>query len=248
MCILKKPILAVILTGIIIIAISCKEVVPVTDFVGFEDIDLDASGYWNGSDGSGGFTSGNLFFVNHYDNQYLSWRGFAVTNHTDTNTAEYSNQYSSITGSGADESEKYAVYYYLATPDTLTFDAAEKITSISLCNSTYSYLSIRDGNSFCKKFGGDSGNDPDWFKLTLTGINAEGNATGYVDIYLADFRFDDNANDYISNVWTNISLSNLGYIKGLVFEMSSSDSGEWGMNNPAYVCIDNITGELETNE
>ena len=245
MCILKKLIFTAFFTGILFTIISCSKEDPVTDFVGFEDVVLNASGYWNGSDGSGGFASGNIFFINRYDNQYESWSGFAVSNHTDTQTAEYSNQYSCIAGSGADESEKYAVFYYRGTPDTLKFDAAEKITSISFCNSTYSYLSIRDGNVFCKKFGGDSGNDPDWFKLTLTGINADGNPTGYVDIFLADFRFVDNANDYIANMWTNISLENLGFISGLVFEMSSSDSGEWGMNNPAYICIDNISGELE---
>ena len=167
MCSLKKPIISVFFAGIIIASISCREDEPVIDFVGFEEFDLDISGYWNGSDGSGGFTSGNLFFVNHFDARYQSWSGFAVTNHKDIQTADYSNQYSSIAGSGAGGSEKYAVYYYPGTPDTLRFDIAGKITSISLCNSTFSYLSIRDGNSFCKKFGGDNGNDPDWFKLAI---------------------------------------------------------------------------------
>jgi hypothetical protein len=227
------------------ILVSCEKEKPVTDTVTFEDLALGSSGFWNGSDGSGGFTSGNLRFINHYNRQYSSWNGFAYTNHTDKITPDFSNQYSSITGSGAGNSKKYGVFYYTGTPDTLRFLIPEKVTGISVCNSTYSYYSIKNGNPFCKKFGGDTGNDPDWFKLTLTAIDSTGTVKGVVDINLADFRFTDNSKDYIGNAWTRLDLSAFGFIKALKFEMSSSDSGIWGMNNPGYVCIDDITGVLD---
>jgi hypothetical protein len=67
-----------------------------------------------------------------------------------------------------------------------------------------------------------------------------------MDIFLADYRFTDNAKDYIANAWTRIDLSTFGYIKAVIFEMESSDSGTGGINNPAYLCIDNIRGQLES--
>jgi hypothetical protein len=228
-----------------LLLVSCEKKQPVTDDVNFENLVLSSSGFWNGSDGSGGFSSGNLFFVNHYESLYQSWSGFAYTNHKDNLTSDFANQYSSIAGGGAGGSQIYGVFYFTGIPDTLKFSLPEKVVHISLCNSTYSYFAIKNGNQFCRKFGGDTGNDPDWFKLTLTGIDASGLVKGVVDINLADFRFTDNSKDYISDTWTDLDLSAFGFIKALKFEMSSSDSGVWGMNNPGYVCIDNIKGILD---
>jgi len=224
---------------------SCKKEKYETDMVDFENLSLDDSGVWNGSDGSGGFASGNIFFVNHYNALYKSWSGFAYTNHSDTVTGDYTNQYSSVTGTGAGNSEKYGVFYFSGTPDTMVFEVPEKITGFALCNTTFTYKAIKYGTPFSKKFGGNNGAEPDWLKVTLTPINKEGMTLGYVDVFLADFRPDDNKKDYISNAWVTIDLSQFGFIKYLKMEMSSSDTGEWGMNTPAYVCIDNIKGLLE---
>jgi len=228
--------------------ISCQKEKAQTDLVDFEELPLDESGVWNGSDGSRGFKSGNVFFVNHYNSVYKCWSGFAYTNHSDTVTGDFTNQYSSITGSGYNKSLKYGVFYFSGEPDTLVFEIPEKVTDIAFCNTTYTYKAVKNGTDFNKKFGGNTGNDPDWLKLTLTPISEEGIPLGYVNVYLADFRFTDNKYDYISNAWTSIDLSQFGFIKWLKFEMSSSDSGEWGMNTPAYVCIDNIRGVLAKNK
>ncbi|MGD8501571.1 MAG: hypothetical protein PVJ86_13040, partial [Phycisphaerales bacterium] len=48
----------------------------------FEDLDLPPESYWNGSDGSGGFTSGSAHFNNHYDPAWGSWDGFSYSNIT----------------------------------------------------------------------------------------------------------------------------------------------------------------------
>ena len=40
--------------------------------------------------------------------------------------------------------------------------------------------------------------------------------------------------------WTYVDLSELGEIDGLTFEMSSSDTGTYGMNTPAYFAMDNF--------
>ena len=56
---------------------------------------------------------------------------------------------------------------------------------------------MRDGDAFSKKFGGASGDDPDWFKLTITGNDSTGASVGSVDFYLADYRSSTNSLAYI---------------------------------------------------
>lgn len=235
-------IIAVIL---VILMVSCRKKEPVFDIVDFEELPLNSSGYWNGSDGSGGFRSGNILFVNRYYQQSRTWSGFAYTNHTDTVTRNNSNQFTSIAGSGADNSVKYGVFFFSGVPDTIFLDSPEIITDMFVSNTAYSYYSMKNGSPTNKKFGGDTGNDQDWFKLKLTLINKDENQVGYIDVFLADFRYTDNSRDYIANAWTGLDLSMFGFVKAVIFEMSSSDSGPGGMNNPPYVCIDYIKGELE---
>ena len=91
-----------------------------------------------------------------------------------------------------------------------------------------------------KKFGGETGNDPDWFKMRVTLLASDDKPLGTVEIFLADYRFDDNVKDYISNAWTRIGLGSFKNAASLVFELESSDTGQFGINTPAYVCLDNI--------
>lgn len=236
-------IILVLMLGMIITSCEKKEVRSTIDF---EDLQFEEDGYWNGSDGSGNFFSGNGEFVNRYDTEWQSWSGFAYTNHTDNVTYGLENEYSSIAGSGSNGSSNYGVYFYFQeVSDTIWFDIPMQVDGISLSNTTYAYYSMLDGSAFSKKFGGESGDDKDWFMVTLTAIGQDRkNPVGYVEVMMADYRFDDNALDYIANVWTNIDLSLFGYIGGLAIRIESSDTGEYGINTPAYVCIDDIKGIL----
>jgi len=236
----------VVLIVLVSLCSSCKKNKDVTESVTFEELPLDGSKFWNGSDLSGGFTSGNIFFVNHFNTEFSTWSGFAYSAVTDTVVKDYTNQYSCVAKGGIDGSEKYGVFYFSGVADTLFFTLPEKVTEIGLCNTVYTYNTIKYGNQFSKKFGGVTGNDPDWFKLTVTAINSDGVAIGAGDIYLADYRFTDNSSDYIANVWGSIDLSSFGFIKALKFELSSSDEGIYGINTPAYICIDNIKGIISS--
>lgn len=216
--------------------------------VDFEGLPLAPESYWNGSDGSGGFISGDAYFTNNYDNVYGSWNGWAYSNTTDTNTPGYTNQFSAYTGAGAAGSDNYGVAYdptgggYGAAP-TLSFMSTDYNTTISgayFTNTTYAALSMLNGDSFAKKFGGESGSDADWFLLTITGITEAGYTENSVDFYLADFRFADNSQDYIIDEWTWVDLSVLGDVIGLEATLSSSDVGAYGMNTPAYFAMDNL--------
>lgn len=97
-----------------------------------------------------------------------------------------------------------------------------------------------NGDQFAKKFGGASGNDPDFFLLTITGLDATNQTVGSTNFYLADYRFDDNSKDYIVDSWELVDLSGLQGATRLSFAVTSSDIGQYGLNTPAYVALDNL--------
>ncbi len=198
--------------------------------------------YWNGSVGSVGFTSGGVSFSNSYNSTYGSWDGWAYSNTTDTTIAGFTNQYSAYTGGGYGGSGNYGVYCepWSLSP-TVELAPGTAVTGAYFTNTTYAALSMLNGDSFAKEFGGDSGSDPDWFKLTITGLDALDAPTGLVEFYLADYRFTDNARDYIIDVWSWVDLTDLGNATKLAFDLSSSDNGDYGMNTPGYFALDNLT-------
>jgi hypothetical protein len=219
------------------------------DIADFDDLYLEPESYWNGADGSGGFTSGSVYFENYYNEIFSSWAGFAYSNITDTTSSGLSTQYNAITGSGQGGSANYGIGYmdsYNTIFPTLNLDQIQTIDYIYVTNTNYAYYSMQDGDAFAKKFGGSSGDDPDWFLLTITGIDQGGGITGTVDFYLADFRFENNDLDYILNTWQPVDISALGVVESLQFSLTSSDVGEWGMNTPAYFAIDTIVPEPTT--
>jgi hypothetical protein len=217
------------------------------DVVNFEDLILPAESFWNGSDGSGGFTNGSAFFSNNFTDWgggVTSWDGFAYSNITDTNTAGLAGQYNTITGSGQGGSTNYVICCVGRTePPTVILDMPSIVGGLYVTNSNYTYYSMLNGDAFAKKFGGISGNDPDFLLLTITGKDSDESTTGAVEFYLADFRFEETSRDYIVNTWWFVDLTPLGEVKSLEFSLSSSDVGDWGINTPAYFVIDTIIME-----
>ncbi len=208
----------------------------------FDDLALNPENYWNGSDGSGGFASGEIFFPNYYNADWGSWSQWAYSNVSDNTTPGWLNQHSAITGSGIrpelQSGSNYGIAYY---PTILKFNnpSSHNIKGMFVTNNTYTALSMKYGDAFSKKFGGIDGNDPDWFRLSVWGFR-DGNPTETTHFYLADFRFEDNTKDYIIETWQWLELSSLGKVDSLGFMLSSSDIGAWGMNTPAYFAVDNI--------
>jgi hypothetical protein len=205
--------------------------------------------YWNGSAGGGSFAAQGATLVNNYDSLYDSWDGFAYSNTVDTTTAGYGNQYSAIAGGGAGGSSIYAVGYQpFSGLWSMTLGSAENFSGrgIFVTNTTYAGLDMRDGSGFSKKFGGATGNDTDWFKLTIQGWNG-GSSVGSADFYLADYRFSDNSRDYIVDSWAFVDLSSLGAVDKLTFGLTSSDNSFGYMNTPAYFALDNVGAVPEPN-
>ena len=229
---------------ICLIAVLAISGVSTAAIATFDDLSLAAESYWNGSDGPGGFTSGSAYFNNNYNATYGSWDGFAYSNITDTTSSGWTAQYNAITGGGQNGSANYAIGYVgWAEPPTVTLNTAGIVDGLYVTNNNYAYYSMVNGDAYAKKFGGDSGADPDWFLLTITGKNAAGAVTDSVDFYLADYRFADNYQDYIVNTWEYVDLRSLGTVKSLEFGLSSSDVGGFGMNTPAYFAMDTVVPE-----
>lgn len=211
----------------------------------FENLNLAPNSYWNGAPlNEAPFESGDASFENKYvKSQWGSFywsAGFAYSNKTDISTAGYLNMYSAIAGKGANGSNNYIVSQNNSTIRFQQYPYHKPVTGMYITNSTYAALSMQHSDEFAKRFGGTTGNDKDFFLLTITGF-AEGKELAQkINFYLADFRNDDNSKDYIVKTWKWVDLTTLGAIDSLKFSLSSSDASEWGINTPAYFCIDNF--------
>jgi hypothetical protein len=212
----------------------------------FDTKDTSPSGYYKpGTGGDQSWSDNGITFSMTEDLTYgYYWEGFAYSDVNDTVTSGSGNQYA-VYGDGKDRSNNgvYTVGYtgFYGVPPAVSFASAVTVNGFYVNNTTYAALDMLNGSGFSKKFGGVSGNDEDWFKLTVQGFDAGSSNLGSVDFYLADYRFADNGQDYILNDWTFVDLNGLGdNVSSLQFSLSSSDNGGWGMNTPSYFAIDDM--------
>jgi hypothetical protein len=216
----------------------------------FESLALATDSYWAGEldpsvplyeESISHFSSGLATFTNlktDWGGGATSWTGWAYANMTDQVTPGFENQYSAYPGQ-ANSGDNFAVASVSTDGARINFSSAVEANGFYLTNTTYTALSMLDGDQFAKKFGGTSGNDEDWLKLTVIGLNGN-EQTGTIEYYLADYRPTDNNQDYIVDTWEWLDLSSLGTVTALKFAMSSSDTGDFGMNTPAYFALDDL--------
>lgn len=217
----------------------------------FENLSLAANSHWAGEiypstplfePNTSSFSSGLATFSNQmtdWGGGVTSWSGWAYSNLTDNTTPGFENQYSTYTGQ-AHSGNNFGIAYLSGDAAQISFAGPVLADGLYLTNTTYTALSMLNGDSFAKKFGGASGNDADWLKLTVSGLNG-GVESGAIEFYLADYRSSNNSLDFIVNGWEWLNLSSLGAIDGLKFALSSSDTGQFGMNTPAYFAVDDLT-------
>ncbi|MBW2107069.1 MAG: DUF4465 domain-containing protein [Deltaproteobacteria bacterium] len=209
----------------------------------FDNLSLPADAYWNGSDGSGGFVSGDAFFGNYYDPAWGSWDGWAYSSMTDTVTRGWTNQYSAIAGGGVHGSANYALAYDAgawggASPPSISFGASSgedydtTISGVWITTTTWAYYSMLEGDSYVNAFSAG-----DWQKVLIAGIDSQGNRTANtVEFYLADYTSSNPDDWYIVSQWTWVDLSSLGDVIGLEFDFDGSQVDFV----PAYVAVDNL--------
>jgi hypothetical protein len=209
--------------------------------------------FWNGIDQSGGFVSGGMYFPNTYDSVFGYWAdGFAYSSVIDSVTSGFTNLYAAKPASGYNGSSNYAVVQQNAIARLNNVVPTMVIEGFYVANGTYAYNSMRDGDAFARKFGDTTGTNsglpqgsyPDYFKLTVKSYVGGLLSNDSVEFYLADFRFTDDSLDYIVNTWEWVDCSILAVFDSLQFTLSSSDNGVFGMNTPAFFCIDNLSIDI----
>lgn len=226
--------------------------------VDFSAYPLPEAGFANGAMANGGFMVDGFRFNNQFTDfggGFTGWEGWALSNLGDTLTAGFGNQYSVITGGGVNKNglvesgNPFGIGYagYSAAP---LISMPEGTLGRPLCayitNTTYTALSMLEGDDFAKKFGGEDGTNPDFLDLTLTGYDPMDNITGTVTVSLADFRPEDSARDRILTSWKLVDLTGLGAgVERIEASFDSSDKGEFGINTPTYFAIDRLEVALE---
>jgi hypothetical protein len=207
--------------------------------------------YWDGSDQTGGFASGGMYFPNTYDTSFGGYwaTGFAYSSMIDSVTSGFTNLYAAKPASGFNGSSNYAVAQNNVVARLNNVSPTMVVEGFYVTNGTYAYNSMRDGDIFAKKFGDTTGTNsglpqgsyPDFFKLTVKSYVGGQLGNDSVEFYLADFRFTNDSLDYIVNTWEWVDCSVFQVFDSLKFSLSSSDNGSFGMNTPAFFCIDNFT-------
>ncbi|MDF1673260.1 MAG: DUF4465 domain-containing protein [Vicingaceae bacterium] len=234
----------------------------------FENLTLTPNTYWDGSDYSGvhnsglftsSFSSGHGVFPNVYDTVYgeiygYMSEGFAYSNVQDSSTVGQGFASFAYGASLYTIGSNYAIG---KNGSTITLTGSSKgntLTGMYVTNSTYSGISMRDGDYFGKIFGdslsasghssvNDGTNGEDWFLLTVKGFLNGSPSANDVEFYLADFRFANNQQDYIVDYWDWLDLSQLGNVDSVQFLLTSSDTtGGFGMNTPNFFVFDDFNG------
>ncbi len=232
---------------------SNDEVVP-TNTISFNGLELEANSAWYGQDMKGKasddgmtfnttFTAGIATFANQYNKAWNGFNDFGYSNKvgTDYESVDLTdNIEKGFTAMNATGEDKYLVLYpnvdasYQPMAGIINFSKNIKINNIIINNNIWAYTSILNGDDVAAtKF-----KEGDWFKVTFTGVDAEGKEIGGQDFYLADYR---GGKSKIISDWTTVDLSGFGTIKQLKITFDSSDKNDFGLNTPSYVAIKEIT-------
>ncbi|MBX2906726.1 MAG: DUF4465 domain-containing protein [Taibaiella sp.] len=192
-----------------------------------------------------GFNSGLAHFPCVYDTSFGGFweQGFAFSNMTDSITSGFGNQYAAKTAAAHSGTQYVTAYCY--NPATFENNVRIKLIDTAIghpvkgfyvTNSTYAYNSMRDGDMFARKF-----HNGDWFKLYVKGWSGGSLKADSVGVYLANFLHPDSNDNYILRTWEWVNLEPLGKVDSLQLYLVSTDNGAFGMNTPAYFCMDDFT-------
>ena len=178
------------------------------------------------------------------------WWGFTASNSVDnafqSNTLLY--QYSNMAKGGILLNENGSIQlndygapvtgkempYLVGYPKSqITFNTGKKYEMVGcyVNLNTYTFYTLLYGDGFARAF--TQGDD---LKLIIHGVDSDENEKT-VEVSLASFK-----NGFLtaSTGWTYVDLSPLGIVDEIYFTMTSTDSGQYGMNTPGYFCLDKL--------
>ncbi len=223
------------------------------------------NGAWNGTfDTSEEVVESQCFlFLKNCNPDYAMWWGFTASNSTDNtkkdDTMTY--QYSSMTGGGIVLNEDgtikrdengvievsgdvpYMVGYYSeyngenSTCVLFNDGKAHEAVGVYVSLVSYPYYVLQDGNPFGRMFNREN----DKFTLTIHGVKEDESKVS-VDVELGSYA---NGDMTLTRGWKYVDLSPLGKVNEMYFTMTSSDTGQWGMNTPGYFSLDKLMVKTE---
>jgi hypothetical protein len=216
----------------------------------FETFTLQPNSYYKDTNNVPFQTSHASFDYEWTKGQYPFWSGgFSYTNAYDSSNGTFTNLYGVKPYKGSSGSAMYAVgqqasVIRIKVPQTT-------VQGFYCTNTTYAFKSIRNGDSFARKFGDTTGTGsgttiaqgsyPDYFKVTVRGYRNGVLLPDSVPFFLADYRFSNNSQDYVVDDWRFVNTSSLGIVDSIKFFMYSSVFDEYGMLTPGFFGIDNFT-------
>ncbi len=202
----------------------------------FESLAIPETGYWNGSDQSELFGDNEISFYNNYNSDWGSWSGFSFAYDTITSDSQYA------AFANSEEGHLFGIGYvpsdwqsgtYDNIPIVCKFTKTIEIRSVDITNSQKTADVIINGDS---DFGDPAFSEGDYFKILIESFY-NGESSGVVSFFLADYTA---GNYYVTDTWNTVNLSSLGLSDSLKFNLVSTHTGSYGMNTPAYFCIDNV--------
>lgn len=185
-----------------------------------------------------------VFYMTHLSGG-SSWGGIYWDGFTLSKVAEEggNNAFACMAKGGVKgESTPYIVGYYSEntaaslgySTNILGFDKEYYPKEIYVCQDNNTFYSLTHGDSYAKKF-----TAKDTLALIISGINNLYEELTSVTYYLA-------VDSVFNQAWTKVDLTPLGKCAALSFRMTSTDTGQWGMNTPAYFALDALTVSSES--
>ena len=113
-------------------------------------------------------------------------------------------------------------------------EMAFKPMGVYVCNHPWPYYGCEHGDGFGRAFA-----EGDHFDLTAVGVKEDGSEVS-ATMCLVEYT---NGELKAANDWTYFDLSTMGEVTSVYFTMSSTDTGDWGMNTSAYFCLDKFQVE-----
>lgn len=218
-----------------------------------------SNGAWTGTydDDSESIDSQVFSFVHTSMSDWNTWWGFTASNHADNSRPEntLAQQWSNMAKGGIILNENgevklddfgapeisaevpYLVAFYspfmAARPVDMSFVDGKSYEAVSVYVNlnSYAYYSMEYGDSFARAF-----TNGDRYTLTIHGV-APDETEKSVEVDLASYT---NGDLTINRGWKYVDLSPLGQVNELYFTLTSTDSGSYGMNTPAYFCLDKL--------
>ena len=196
---------------------------------GFESVSLDSGQVLNGSDGNLSYSNGSIELPLGWD---TSWGGYWASNwalsakvNGQEGASDFNTQlYCAKPGWGA-EGQGVGKVYAIGQNGAYLLNKTGgglRLASLYVANSTYAYNSMKNGDMFAKKFGGQDGSEADSFLLEIETF-WQGVLQSRERVALADFRAANSSDDSIMGAWNQVFIA--GFLQdSIVFRLYSSDN------------------------